>query len=524
MDYKVLYRKYRPQNFDEVVGQDNTIRLLKDSVENNKISHAYIFSGPRGTGKTSTAKIFAKAINCSHNVNGNPCNECEMCINYKTSSDIYEIDAASNNGVDQIREIIDNIKLTPVSSKYKVYIIDEVHMLSSSAFNALLLTLEEPPSHVVFILATTNIESVPITILSRCQRMDFKKISFETMCNKLKDVSKSEKINITDEAISEIAYCADGGLRDALSILDQLSKEKNKITDEVVLKSIGVISNKGVIDLINNLEDGKINEIIDFVNNARELATDYKSLIKKIIDNITNKCIDIKKNRIFSKIGYQNYKNICFELTNTLYKANVSIDSYTMLELILLEYIDNDNMEHEKLEIPHRIESKLSHNVDKKESKEESIDENYFPGNNLELVDIRVNNCFSAAKKTKLVENKPKWAEFVGNNTNKTLKGLLLDTDIVLASENIMVVKTELEENAQLINDKLDEISVDYCKKYESEYSFIAVSNEYWEQKMEEYKKNKANGIKYKIMDEPKIEKDTAILKDVFSMNKVEVK
>ena len=241
MDYKVLYRKYRPQTFDEVVGQNNTVKLLKDSIVDNKISHAYIFSGPRGTGKTSTAKIFAKAINCSHNVDGNPCNECNSCINYRTSSDIYEIDAASNNGVDQIREIIDSVKLSPVSSKYKVYIIDEVHMLSTSAFNALLLTLEEPPSHVVFILATTNIESVPITILSRCQRLDFKKISDEDIINRLKDVAKSEKIKITDEAIQEIAYISDGGLRDALSILDQLSKKNCEITDEIVLDTIGII-------------------------------------------------------------------------------------------------------------------------------------------------------------------------------------------------------------------------------------------------------------------------------------------
>ena len=192
MNYKVLYRKYRPKTFDEIVGQNNIITLLKDSIINNKISHAYIFSGPRGTGKTSTAKIFAKAINCLNNTDGNPCLNCDICSNFNLNNDIYEIDAASNTGVDQIREIIDNVKLSPLTSKYKVYIIDEVHMLSTSAFNALLLSLEEPPSHVVFILATTNIEDVPITVLSRCQRLDFRKIANKDIHEQLKKVSKEE--------------------------------------------------------------------------------------------------------------------------------------------------------------------------------------------------------------------------------------------------------------------------------------------------------------------------------------------
>ena len=254
MNYKVLYRKYRPTNFEEVVGQRNSIELLKDGVERKKISHAYIFSGPRGTGKTITAKIFAKAINCLCSEGAKPCNKCENCLNFAQSSDIYEIDAASNNGVDQIREIIDNIKLSPISSNYKVYIIDEVHMLSTSAFNALLLTLEEPPGHVVFILATTDIEDVPITVLSRCQRLDFKKISNKDIKETLSLIAKKEKIIIDEAAINEIAEFADGGLRDALSILDQLSKTTEKITQDIVLESIGLISTKSILELIESIE------------------------------------------------------------------------------------------------------------------------------------------------------------------------------------------------------------------------------------------------------------------------------
>ena len=520
MDYKVLYRKYRPQNFDEVVGQDNTIKLLKDSIADNKISHAYIFSGPRGTGKTSTAKIFAKAINCLHNDNGNPCGKCDACNNYKYASDIYEIDAASNNGVDQIREIIDSVKLTPVSSKYKVYIIDEVHMLSTSAFNALLLTLEEPPSHVVFILATTNIESVPITILSRCQRMDFKKISNADLFKKMKEISKLEKINITDEAIQEIAYCADGGLRDALSILDQLSKKDEKITDETVLDSIGVISNKSISELVNSIEEGNVDSVLDFIASARSKATDYKSLVRKVIDNIKEKCIDIKKNQAFSNVGYSNYKKMSFELANTLYKSNVSIDSYSMLELILLDYISahaNDDVITIKTSNEVKIEDPILENNEKNEK-------NYFPGNNFELIDIRINNCFALAKKQKLTENKPKWSEYIENVASKKIKGMLMDTDIVLSSENIIVIKTDLEENAQLINDNLLEISEEFKKAFDLDYLFIAVHNDYWDKKVEEYKENKAKGIKYKLMEEPKFDEKSMVLDDVFSLNKVEIK
>ena len=232
MNYKVLYRKYRPKTFDEIVGQNNIITLLKDSIINNKISHAYIFSGPRGTGKTSTAKIFAKAINCLDNIDGNPCLNCEICSNFNLNNDIYEIDAASNTGVDQIREIIDNVKLSPITSKYKVYIIDEVHMLSTSAFNALLLTLEEPPSHVVFILATTNIEDVPITVLSRCQRLDFRKIANKDIHEQLKKVSKEENIDISDDCLHLIASFSNGDARNALSTLEMVinnSDEKDGI-------------------------------------------------------------------------------------------------------------------------------------------------------------------------------------------------------------------------------------------------------------------------------------------------------
>lgn len=280
MDYKVLYRKYRPDDFSSIIGQEYMISILKNAIKMNKISHAYIFSGPRGTGKTSTAKVFAKAINCLNPTENGPCNECESCRTFKENADIIEIDAASNNGVDEIREIINNIKLAPAYSKYKVYIIDEVHMLSTSAFNALLLTLEEPPKHVVFILATTNIEAVPITILSRCQRFDFHKISIKDIIKRLEYVTKNENIKIEERSFRRDSYISDGGMRDALSILDQLSSNTSKITINDVIEHFGSVSKKQINDLYALILKNDVDNFDNTMKKLKELAIDYKLLIK----------------------------------------------------------------------------------------------------------------------------------------------------------------------------------------------------------------------------------------------------
>ena len=223
MAYQALYRKWRPDNFEDVKGQDHIVTTLQNQIKADRIGHAYLFCGTRGTGKTSIAKIFAKAVNCEHPINGSPCNECESCRAIATGNSMYviEIDAAFNNGVDNIIQIRDEVQYFPTQGKYKVYIIDEVHMLSIGAFNALLKTLEEPPSYVIFILATTEAHKIPVTILSRCQRYDFHRISIETISDRLSQLMQAENINVEDKAIKYIAKAADGSLRDALSLLDQ---------------------------------------------------------------------------------------------------------------------------------------------------------------------------------------------------------------------------------------------------------------------------------------------------------------
>ena len=223
MSYQAFYRKWRPDNFEDVKGQDHIVTTLKNQINADRIGHAYLFCGTRGTGKTSVAKIFAKAVNCEHPVNGSPCGECPTCkaIAAGTSMNVIEIDAASNNGVDNIREIRDEVQYSPTEGKYKVYIIDEVHMLSTGAFNALLKTLEEPPSYVIFILATTEVAKIPVTIMSRCQRYDFHRISIETIADRLSELMKAENIVVEDKAIRYVAKAADGSMRDALSLLDQ---------------------------------------------------------------------------------------------------------------------------------------------------------------------------------------------------------------------------------------------------------------------------------------------------------------
>ena len=279
MSYVALYRKFRPDTFEDVKGQEAIVTTLKNQIKSNRVGHAYLFCGTRGTGKTTIAKIMAKAVNCENPVDGSPCGECEMCkkISAANSMNVIEIDAASNNGVDNIREIIDEVTYSPTEGKYKVYIIDEVHMLSAGAFNALLKTLEEPPSYVIFILATTESHKIPITILSRCQRYDFKRISIDTIAGRMKELTDKEQVDIEDAAVRYIAKTADGSMRDALSLLDQCIAFHygETLTYEKALNVLGAVDSSVFATLLDSVIDkniiGAISLLDEVVMQGREL-------------------------------------------------------------------------------------------------------------------------------------------------------------------------------------------------------------------------------------------------------------
>ena len=285
MAYIALYRKFRPSTFDEVKGQDAIVTTLRNQLRTGRIGHAYCFNGTRGTGKTSVAKILAKAINCENPVDGNPCNECAMCkaINEGSSMNVVELDAASNNGVANIREIVDEVRYYPTEGKYKVYIIDEVHMLSTGAFNALLKTLEEPPSYVVFILATTEVHAIPITILSRCQRYDFKRIRIETITDRLLELCGKEQIGTEEKAMRYVARLGDGSMRDALSLLERCVSyySGQDLTYDRVLEVLGSVDTEVFALALRHIHDGKVTKIISLLD---EMTVAGRELPRFIVD------------------------------------------------------------------------------------------------------------------------------------------------------------------------------------------------------------------------------------------------
>ncbi|SCJ53931.1 DNA polymerase III subunit tau [uncultured Clostridium sp.] len=289
--HKALYRAYRPQTFKDVVGQEHIIKTLKNQIQNNNVGHAYLFCGTRGTGKTSTAKIFARAVNCEDSVNEEPCNECEVCkdILNDNNMDVIEIDAASNNSVDDIREIRENVKYTPAKCKYKVYIIDEVHMLSQGAFNALLKTLEEPPSYVIFILATTEPHKIPATILSRCQRFDFKRVTVKDMSSRMKEICEDVNVEVDDRALNLIARNSQGALRDALSILDQcMSFSENKIEYKDVVDLLGTVNVEQLFEMADYVIKEDTKKCLEILNEFVIWGKDIKNLIDDLIDHFRN--------------------------------------------------------------------------------------------------------------------------------------------------------------------------------------------------------------------------------------------
>ncbi|MFL7871807.1 MAG: DNA polymerase III subunit gamma/tau, partial [Anaerolineales bacterium] len=284
---QALYRKWRPRQWDEVVGQDHILQTLTNAVRADRVGHAYLFAGPRGTGKTTVARIIAKAVNClNEDPAKRPCNECEHCkaVNENRFLDLIEIDAASNTSVDDIRDLRDKINFSPSQGKYKIYIIDEVHMLSTAAFNALLKTLEEPPPHAIFVLATTEIHKIPATVLSRCQRHEFRRVPVDTIVDLLKQIAKQEKIKVDEDALAVVARQATGSVRDAISLLDQLASTRNKIDLALTQTVLGTATSQTVLDLVASIQDNQPAPAMDAIHRALDSGADPRSLARQIVD------------------------------------------------------------------------------------------------------------------------------------------------------------------------------------------------------------------------------------------------
>lgn len=369
MTYQALYRTYRPRTFSDVVGQDVIVQTLKNAIINNKIAHAYLFSGPRGTGKTSVAKIFANAVNCEADASKVPCGECETCkaILEDAVSDVIEIDAASNNGVDEIRELRDKVKYMPAQGKYKVYIIDEVHMLTIQAFNALLKTLEEPPAHVIFILATTEANKIPLTILSRCQRFDFRGITITNIVDRLKIIIETEKIDIEKEAVLEIARQADGSMRDAISLLDQVySFSEGSIKVDAVYDVSGSVRRDVLLELITDLLNKDVSSAFKVLNtmieDGKEIGKIVSDLISLLRDALIVKNVSVENEDENSELQ-QFAKSISNDriyfyldvLNETQNDIKWTTQKRAYLELALVKMIDHQTIDrinaNEKLEM-----------------------------------------------------------------------------------------------------------------------------------------------------------------------------
>ncbi|MBQ4032134.1 MAG: DNA polymerase III subunit gamma/tau [Bacilli bacterium] len=524
MSYKVLYRKYRPDSFDNVVGQDYTVKMLKNAINTGKHSHAYIFTGPRGTGKTSSAKIFAKALNCENPVDGNPCGKCEACLSFNENPDIIEIDAASNNGVDEIRELINNVKLVPSNSKYKVYIIDEVHMLTTSAFNALLLTLEEPPAHVVFILATTDIQNVPITILSRCQRFDFKPVSMDAMVDRLKYVCKQEKIKIDDDAINEIALISAGGMRDALGMLDQLSSDDSKITLDRVSSYFGSVSVKRVDELLDALGNNNVQLLLEIIQDISNSGNNYAVFVKKLIEELRKYAIDIKLGNKDYGLYFEDIYSLIFDLNECLGNININVDPYSLIEIVLLKYVSGNKVSKPQTvtEIAPKTETIIEdkspevspgNNIVEEEKapeiveeppkkkgrpkKEEVINKAAFD------ISVRINNCFVDCSRPKKKEVSDSWINFQNflMGHDRSLISLLADTTILAASDKYVLIQNNSDSTNALINESINNIEKYYEEFSGNKVRFAALDSALWKEESTKFINNKGK-VKYEYIEE----------------------
>ena len=478
MAYQALYRKYRPSNFDEVVGQQPIIQTLKNAIVQNRIAHAYLFCGPRGTGKTSIAKIFAKMLNCEDESN-KPCGKCTNCKMVQNGShpDIIEIDAASNNGVDEVRNLIDKVKYAPMQGKYKVYIIDEVHMMTTGAFNALLKTIEEPPAHVVFILATTEPNKVIPTIISRCQRFDFYKVSQKDIEKRLSIVCKEEKIEIDPEAISLIAQLADGGMRDSLSILDQcIAYCSSNITVDNVREIYGVLTTSDIGKLFEHLYAHEVDALIQQIQECsdkgmdlKRLTSDFITLLKEsiILDYSSNsQLVSNTHKEVIEKYLLKSPSpfrfNVLNELMDVFNKYNYASNVLDYLETALLKSVSNS----------YEIKSKTTHDVIEDSDRENK--ENFAKSSDLSY-DL-------TSEKSEIDKKEPKNSENTGISELETISDVSRETlkevgnkdsKIILNDEYIL----QLLVGANKTERKIDTAKMDERNMYLADLEYAKYAN-----------------------------------------------
>ena len=534
MAYQTLYRKYRPKTFELVYGQDVIVKTLKNVIKNDKLSHAYLFTGPRGTCKTSSAKLFAKAINCLNNKDGDACNECENCKSFNNNSnpDIIEIDAASNNGVDEIREIKNKVSLVPSMSKYKVYIIDEVHMLSIGAFNALLKTLEEPPEYIIFILATTEPQKIPATIISRCQRFDFKSISHDKMKQCLENIISKENISIDDGAIEEIINNSKGGMRDAIGLLDQASAFcNNNITANDIEELSGNISIKQIRTFLSNIMQKEYNVIFDSISNYSSNGKDFALICEKIINYIregilykkkinTDKILDEDKN-IFDKLSDTDLYDLIDYLSDTLVKVKNSYQKELTFEVQMIQMIDKIFNKESNVSRETSINEIKTENINV--SRETSINEMKVENTNVpretlkienktdsvieELKNVRINNILRNATKQNITFIKDLWPninEYLINEKYKMVAGMVVNATPVAASKKGIIITLPLESSISRIEKEYDNSKELLNEIYNENYKVVYISEQYWKKVRPKFVEKAKNG-ELQIIDESEV-------------------
>ena len=524
MDYKVLYRKYRPSDFNHLVGQNSIKKILVNSIINDKIAHAYIFTGPRGTGKTSTAKIFARALNCLNPKDGISCGECENCKNVNQNPDIIELDAASNNSVDDIRNIVDSVNIAPTNSKYKIYIIDEVHMLSTSAWNAFLKTLEEPPHNVIFILATTEIQKVPITVLSRCQRFDFQRIDRNEIKEHLNNICKEENIKCSEDALTEIAFLSDGCMRDALSILDQLSKISDEITIDIIKENYGTITDDDIENIYVSILHNDLDNLLLKLNEIKMSGIDIKLLLDKMIEYFLNKAISFKQKGV-SNNAFKQLRKIINSLNELLGKINSNSNGFLMLELELISFINDDEVNLSSRDINQIISREII-------SKDMKVDVNNMLTSNdsgyykvdKEFIDVRTNNVLVNASKENKIAFIELWKNFYNyleNNDEKEFRNIVKNSVPQIVSDSYALLVTKSESSKLIGNKKLHELEILFKKVTDKEYKFIFLNEQEWKKFLTTYDKEK----KYKIIDESgfinKDDNSCQLAESIFGTNNV---